>query len=184
MQCVNEVVATIRIGSYEEPLESLESVTGDGACPNIVTSFHELMKRFVCCGPGSARRIGSSDKGIVVKTLTVNSASDDEPDSNSKRLERACTSFIDILVRYFESGFRSAVYHRNHRAVVMYERIGRLRGCLNGRRLVEQELHDPLTEFRPRPRDNDARDWYLEDFVERKREALRRRREAGLDPDV
>ncbi|KAL1979892.1 hypothetical protein VTN96DRAFT_5026 [Rasamsonia emersonii] len=85
--CVDEVVATIRMGSYEDPLESLESVMREGLFPSIVASFHELMKRFVCCGPGSARRNGSSDKGIVIKTLTVNIASnDDEPVSNSERL--------------------------------------------------------------------------------------------------
>ncbi|KKA23779.1 hypothetical protein T310_2231 [Rasamsonia emersonii CBS 393.64] len=65
--------------------------------------------------------------------------------------------------------------------------------AVSGRRLLPTWLFAPalvlncttvLAEIRPRIKDMTLRDRYLEDFADRKREALLRRYEAGLDPDV
>ncbi|KAL1967209.1 hypothetical protein VTN77DRAFT_3500 [Rasamsonia byssochlamydoides] len=122
-------------------------VFGDRTAPEIAVVFYELMKRFIYRRPGSAPRTGSSDRGIVIKTLTADLLSNGVPVVNPAIFAGVCPLFMDSLVNDLHDRFSKAIIYRRDREVVMLERIGRLRGSLDGELMQEWDLGGCLAEF-------------------------------------
>ncbi|MCJ1381184.1 hypothetical protein MMC17_004293 [Xylographa soralifera] len=208
---LDNVFTTFRIcGSKGQGPSELRG--GNGGPPQIIWCFYSLMERFLTYGPVGERKPGSQDRNITINSLTLDIVS--SPENEVTMTELAPTymdwyrsrhghadndlsstpmraEWLADFLHGFIPGLLRMGYHTAPYGMIMYERIGTLRLCVDGVLKQKYDLCKMLADLQY----NDASEtfgniWPRENrvpfFREWKKKALVKRREAGLpviDPE-
>lgn len=209
---VDSVLAKFRIfGNLQDDYHSVID-PGDASPPQLVWCFYSLLERFLRRGPVGQRRMRSTDRNITIKTLTLDflSPSDStmvlqstneyrqwlksrsklrglwkQPDGNTSVIQTEMDPewLVDFVLEYLCSLLRMG-YHTALYGKILYERVGVIRACVDGKLEGEYNLAERLAKLRF-DRHEDTFGYAcpferLDYFWEWKKQALIKRREAGL----
>ena len=206
---LDHVVATFRIcgGKGRSGF-----VGGDGGPPEIIWCFYSLMERFLTFGPVGERKPGSQDRNITIRSLTLDVVTPPDvevmmADSTENyrnwfhgRIGSCDADGLSFGVRpgWLAEFLRDEIqdllrmsYHTARYGMIMYERIGTIRLCLDGVLKKEFDLGKRLADLRYDSAFDtfgniDPREDRIPYFWKWKKKALVKRREAGLpvvDPE-
>jgi hypothetical protein len=172
-QVVDEMMVTFRLPCNLPQL--LLDEESSRRVPSIAVPFYEFMKRFLLCGPGDAHNPPDPDTGIIIKTLTVNFISGGQEEVDHQTLSSICCLFVGEFLYHMTNRAYDGMVGRPGCHLIMHERIGTIQGFVDGIQRAGYDLGVFLSTLRPR-RESD-----IQTFEARMVEAVRRRRQAGLD---
>ena len=210
---LDEVVATFRICGNKGKGSGFRG--GDGGPQQIVWCFYSLMVRFLTFGPVGERKLGSQDRNITIRTLTLDVVTPSDGGLMMVDSIENCNNWFDSRKGYHGRGYIGLSsfsmrpewladflgnniyillrmsYHTASYGMILYERIGTIRLCVDGVLRKEFDLCKMLADLRY---DNPSytfgnvypHEARLPYFWAWKKKALVKRRETGLpvvDPE-
>ena len=216
---VDSVLAKFRIfGNQQNDYHSVLD-PGDASPLQLVWCFYCLLERFLRRGPVGQRRMRLADRNITIKTLTLDflSPSDstmrlrstneyrqwlksrsklrglwEQPDGNNSVVPSDMhPEWLMDFVSDYICMLLGMDYHMELYGKILYERVGVIRVCVDGKLETEYNLAEMLAKLRFDRHENTSgyacpyeSVHYLREW---KKKALNKRREAGLpapDPEV
>ena len=210
---LDELVATFRICGTKGEDSGFRG--GDGGPQQIVWCFYNLMERFLTFGPVGERKAGSQDRNISVRSLTLDVVTPSDGQVMMADSRENCNKWFDHRRRYhgpedpdlssfsirpeWLAGFLSnhihsllhMGYYTAKYGMIMHERIGTTRLCVDGVLREEFDLCKMLADLRYDDPTNtfgnvSPREARIPYFWAWKKKALVKRRETGLpvvDPE-